>query len=215
MDFIEPGFYDPPKSKIETSSSKHAQQNPEVPISRQEGRVSSSIQPPAPLTDVNRKRVENHWENMKALKGRPTVHLSRSLDHYCHKRVSSKELQDRVQDQVLTRFMNRQIPASTGGGTSATQEEADQSKTFRSLVLDVASRIRLYTPSYGRSNQLDSSMEKGLQGAKGTEEAARNTAEGQNAAAVTDNAKSPLQILVTPQLWLWKFDSECRFPKQK
>lgn len=216
MDFIKPGFYDPPKSKIETSSDHHPQRNPPVPIPQQEGRVSSSTGDPAPLTDVNRERVESHWENMKALKKRVTVHLSRSLDHYCHKQVSSAELEKRVKDQVLTRFMNRQILNTTGGKTLATEEEeAGHPKTFRSLLSGVASRLRPYSSRNGGSNQLASSMEKGLEEAKDAEEAAGNTAKGGNAATVTDDAKSPLQILVTPQLWLWKFDSECKFPKRR
>lgn len=77
---------------------------------------------------------------------------------------------------------------------------------------NVINGLHLFSSGYRVSHQSVSSMEKGLKGREHAEESAGNTTKGESAA--TGDMQPPLQILVVPQLWLWKFDSECKFSKR-
>lgn len=198
MDFIHPGYHYPPESKIENPSTKNPPQSQAVTGSRLESWLSS------PSHDSARS-LQNHWKNMRDLRKRNGVHSSRSLDHYCHQRASNKELQDRVGDQVLTRFMQRQ---PNGGDTSSRLGEHGYLKMFRSMCSNAVKKLRLSTLRSRSSGWPVGSLEEGQKGGEGMPESVDNTDAPEHAARNTQNIESPSQILVVPQLWLWKFDSE-------
>lgn len=210
MDKIDPGFDYPPDPKIESLSTTNARRGPTVTSPEQMGRMRFRSRGFRSLRAANQGNSRTHSENMKDLGRRTEVHLSRSLDHYCHQRVSRKELEKRVQDQVLTRFMKRQLP---GRETSLKHQESGCLKSFLSLCSNLVNKLR---PSNSTArDSLPPVLEAGSVGGEGTTEASGNTTAPQNAAKFTHGTQSPLQILVAPQLWLWKFDSECKFPRRK
>lgn len=167
--------------------------------------TSSSSPGFAPSVDVNQGRFQTHWKNMKILGRRPGVHLPRSLEHYRHRRLSSKELQELVQDQVVTRFMKRQFP------TRAPEPLHEETKYLKKLLRvnsEGIRRLRLYVPTSPNPVPLEASLEEGQEGGKDNQEEARTARTLEGAVPSIDRTKPPLQILVVPQLWLWKFGSE-------
>lgn len=208
MDFIHPGFCYSQQSQTEGQPTTDPQATPAVkciPGSLQQ-KGQTNNQRPVPGV------MKTHWKNMEALRKRKTVHLSRSLDHYCHKRVSSEELQERDKDQVLTRFMKRQL--STSRDPSPDRGKAEDLTHSWSLLSNMVNALRLFIPKYRNSRQSAFSVERGLQGGKHTEEAVENTTKDESTATSTGDILPPLQILVAPQMWLWKFDSEFGYFKR-
>lgn len=209
MDLIDPGFRYPLELRIETDPTNQLQTSPSVTSSQRISRRSTSRPDSAASTNTSRKGViQTHWENMEALRDRKTVHLSRSLDHYCHQRVSSEELQKRVEDQVLTRFMERQI--STDRETSPTAVKAEYLKLLRELCSNAVRKVQPSSLRPRDSIRPEAAMEEGQEGGASTAEATRHTRTLDHAAQDTRGDHLPAQILVVPQLWLWKFDSECK-----
>lgn len=195
-----------------SSQRSHWFRSPAGASSQQTGKTKS-VNRAAPSTDAIPKPAQIHWEYMEALRQRMTVHLSRSLDHYCHKRVSAPELRDRVLNQVLTRFMERQ--GRTDRGTTPARKEHDYLQTFLSFCSITFNGLRQLTSKSRSSHQSVSSVEQGLGGGKAMEEAIGSSTKLENAAPVTKNTQSPLQILTAPQFWLWKFDSKYKFSRCK
>lgn len=142
---------------------------------------------------------------MVALGKRKTVHLARSLDHYCHQRVSREELQKRVEDQVLTRFMERH--GSISRKTPLTTEKPDHPKMFLSMCSKVVEKLRPSNLRPHVSARPEAAMEEGQGEGTSTKKAVRD-AEMLEDGAPKFHRTQPPQILVVPQLWLWKFDSE-------
>lgn len=211
MDFICPGFWYPPSPKTENQPIAGHGRNTKITRSQ---RIWMSLLNCASGTfkDANKEREQTHWENMEVLKERTTVHSSRSLDHYCHQRAPWNELQERVEDQVLTRFMERQ---AYGEDKSMTREESTDQNTLLAMCLNVVHNL---CSSISRSRsplQLEATIEEGHGRGKSTVETIRNTEKLVNSATDTHDAQSPLEILVVPQIWLWKFDSECEASKTK
>ncbi|KAK2597778.1 hypothetical protein N8I77_012542 [Diaporthe amygdali] len=168
----------------------------------------------APFMNVGQDLVQTHWESMDALRKRAEVYASRSLDHYCHQRLSSEELQKRVQDQVFTRFMKRQLCSQE---TSLTKhEDADCLTTFLNLVSNVVKKLCSSTANSRKTLQSPSlgEAEEGRQVGDGMTEAVGNSTEAvsnaktlEESASITRKTPYPWQILVVPQLWLMKFDN--------
>lgn len=149
---------------------------------------------------------------MKALRQRKTIHLSRSLDHYCHQRASNEELQARVQDQVLTRFMTRQI---SGANTSPTPGKTDILNNFGIICSNLArTLISLIPRSRDPVRSKESIMEDQKRGPS-TAKTVEETEMLDDGLPTTKGTDSSLRILIVPQLWLWKFDSECKSPRVK
>lgn len=210
MDFIDPGFHHSLRSEIKFDSTQDPQQSPAEMNPQLFGLTNTSGPESTPSTNSRQKSViQTHWDNMEALRERKTVHLSRSLDHYCHQRVSSEELQKRVNDQVLTRFMKRQL--STGQETSQTPSRLKYLKMLTKMYLNVVRQLRSSISRPRDSVRPEAAMEEGQEKGTSTTEAAADTRASQNAAPNTHGNQLPPQILVVPQLWLWKFDSECKF----
>lgn len=206
MDFIHPGFCYSQRSKPWDRYATDAQPLPVARSPQRIGRVSPSDTNSAPSVGADReKATQIHWRHMEDLKTRGTVHLSRSLDHYCHQRVSSKELQDRVEDQVLTRFMSRQ---TSDWVTPPTNIEAGCLKALFSMCLTLFNKLQQYS-SRSHASLQTLFMEEGRPRGRGAEEAVEDTSERGKTRTTTDDTQLSLQILVVPQLWLWKFDSEC------
>lgn len=207
MDFINPGFCHSEKPKMENRSAKDLQQALAVEESQRKDRRGSLSQKCFPPSDMNRwSLMQTHWKNMKALGEEKTVHLSRSLDHYCHQRISSEELKNRDGDQVLTKFMKRHIPKDQKA--PPTHRGPGYMKTFWNLV----DRLHLSTSRSPDSLQPASSLEKGIRGVGDMAEPVENT---DSHSKMCGDTQPPLQILVAPQLWLWRFDSECNCYKPK
>lgn len=199
-------------SSQQSLAASRSQRSSAVQSSQRIGRMDFLSRNSPRSMDANRESVKTHWENMEALRQRREVHSSRSLDHYCHQRVSSQELQERVQDQVLSRFMKRQL---SGQDASPTHTESGYLKTVWRLYSNVVNKLRRSTSRSRDSRQPVSSMEAGLEGEKCATEAVRHATTLHNTVPISHDTQSPLQILVVPQLWLWKFDSEYKSHKRR
>ncbi|KAJ0119736.1 hypothetical protein J7T55_013939 [Diaporthe amygdali] len=197
IDMIDPGFRYPLDPGIENRYTD-PQRSPTETSSQRASRMSSLSHDLAPLMGANRQKVQNRWaNNMDTLRQKKRVHLSRSLDHYCHQQVSGKELQKRVQDQVLTRFMKRRL------GQEMSPTENSESSPLRAFLRLCSNVVKKLRSSITESRDLlrpTLSLEEGLEGGIRARETAGITTR-------LNAALSPWQILVVPQLWLWKFDN--------
>lgn len=114
-----------------------------------------------------------------------------------------------VLDKLCTLLPERWIDSTNAAGSRAIYEGIDNATFFHKLSA-VFARLRQSTPRIHRLVGPEASMEGGRERGTSTADAVQDTTKREITLRNTRDIQSPLQILVVPQLWLWKFDSECK-----
>lgn len=152
---------------------------------------------------------QRHVGRLRKLHGAFDVHSSRSLDHYFHKELTTEELFEANAEQVFSRYLFYSDPRLHGVGSES-----------RSLDIHKASWMSWAMAVFARrdKNIAQGRISKGFEDSPAIEKQAHNNYEEMETptgGSILDDTSKPdelqlrQQILVVPELWLWKFDSKC------
>lgn len=181
---------------------------------------------------------QHHVEKLEGLhQALPDIHATRSLDHYFHKDFTFEDVYALNCDQVISRYLyhatrvlNRKEPSVSTGAHTMTVDEKRRGLRVRGWMQKLVSFFKTMGryPSSPKSTVFHGSSvvetqaceAVGLDG--GSTSTVYDTAGPQPSRAQvkaehmgdTREDQNQQQILVVPQLWLWKIDSKSMiYPK--